>query len=150
MSKYCPRTDSNVTYLACDECRKDGDCICESFFLLVAGSRNFKDYDKLKSTLDRLLVNKDKVVIVSGGARGADSLARKYSIEKGFFYKEFPAQWKKYGKAAGFIRNRQMHEYIARQADRGVVLFWDGQSHGTKDNIGLAEEFCNPIRIIYF
>lgn len=149
MSKYCPRSDSCVTYLVCDECGKDGDDICNGFFLLVAGSRTFTDYKLLEEKLNRLLLYKDKVCIVSGGARGADALAKRYAFEHGYEYKEFPADWSK-GKSAGFVRNRQMHEFISKQNDRGVVLFWDGKSHGTKHSISLAKEFDNPIRIIYF
>lgn len=147
MSIYCPRADANVTYLACDECRKDGDCICNSFFLLVAGSRSFTDYEKLESTLDRLLENRPETVIVSGGARGTDALAKQYAREKGFLYKEFPADWSK-GRSAGYVRNRLMHSYIAKQNARGVVLFWDGKSPGTKQSFDLAKEFDNPLRVV--
>ena len=56
----------------------------EEFYLLVAGTRTFEDYNFLKEKLDHLLTNqKDRTInIVSGGARGADALAEKYAKEK--------------------------------------------------------------------
>lgn len=105
------------------------------FKLIVAGGRDFNDYDLLKSKLDKLLSNKTHVEIVSGKARGADSLGEKYAKEKGYKIKEFPADWGKYGRAAGYIRNKEMAEY----AD-GCLCFWDGKSKGTKHMIDLVEE----------
>ena len=62
--------------------------------------------------------------------------------------KVMPADWDKNGKAAGFIRNKAMHELIARYEHRGCVLFWDGKSKGTAHNFGLAEKYKTTIRII--
>ena len=87
-------------------------------------------------------------MIVSGGAAGVDSCAKQYALEKGHIYKEFPAQWDKYGNKAGYIRNSEMHAYIAKQKSRGCVAFWDGVSKGTKHNFPLAEKHNTPIKII--
>ena len=65
--------------------------------------------------------------VVWGGARGADSLAERYAQERGLKMIVFPAQWKKYGRRAGFIRNVN----IIRECDV-CFAFWDGESHGTK------------------
>ena len=54
----------------------------------------------------------------------------------------FPADWDKYGKAAGFIRNEQM----AQNAD-ALVVFWDGKSRGTKNMIELAAKYKLKVRI---
>lgn len=115
------------------------------FKLIIAGGRDFNDYDLLKSKLDRLLQNKTDVEIVSGKARGADSLGERYAREMGYPIKEFPANWNKYGKSAGYIRNKEMAEY----AD-GCVCFWDGDSKGTKHMIDLAEEKNISLRVIYY
>lgn len=121
----------------------------EAFYCLVVGSRTFSDYELMKQRLDLLLRNQNNVVIVSGGARGADSLAERYAKEKGHPCKVFPADWS-LGKRAGFIRNKQMHEYIASFDRRGAVAFWDGSSRGTAQNFELAKQYNNPIRIVRF
>ena len=71
--------------------------------------------------------------IVSGEAKGVDTAAKYYcesyygedASEK---YKEFPADWDKYGNAAGPIRNRQMANY----AD-ALLIIWDGVSRGSSN-----------------
>ena len=115
----------------------------DKFCLIVAGTRTFGDYDLLKEKIDRALLNHvgDEITIVQGEAKGADALAKKYAKEKGYEVKSFPADWGKYGKAAGPIRNRQMHEYASRFEKRGCIIFWDGESRGTAQNIELASEF---------
>lgn len=118
---------------------------------LIVGSRTFTDYSLLKERTNHILSERIKeydICIVSGGARGADTLAKRYAEEMGFNFKEFQADWDLYGKRAGYIRNRQMHEYIASFENRGVIAFWDGKSQGTAQNFGLSEEFRNPTRIV--
>lgn len=120
------------------------------FYILIVGSRTFSDYDMLARKCDHLLNNHKNVCVVSGGARGADSLAERYAKERGYELKVFPADWNKFGKSAGYKRNRQMHEFIAQQEHRGCVAFWDGQSRGTAHNFELAKEFNTQLRIIKF
>lgn len=145
MSKYCPITNGNTVYLTCQECDNK---ICEGYFYcLVVGSRSITDYELIKRKLDFMLSNHKDIVIVSGGAAGVDTCAKQYAQEKGYFYKEFPAEWKKYGNKAGYIRNAEMHAYIAKQKSRGCVAFWDGVSKGTKHNFALAEKHQTPIKV---
>lgn len=82
------------------------------FYCLVAGSRTITDYNYIKETLDYFLQNKTEITIVSGGARGVDSLAERYAKERNYGLKIFPADWDRYGKQAGYIRNDEMHKYI--------------------------------------
>lgn len=70
------------------------------------------------------------------GARGADSLAETYAKNNKVLFRLFEADWNKYGKPAGFIRNTQMLEYI--EPNGLLVSFWDGESRGTKDTIEKA------------
>ena len=63
---------------------------------------------------------------------------------------EVKAEWDRYGKRAGYIRNRKMHEMLSQNKNRGVLLFWDGKSRGTAQNIDLAKEFGTDIRIWNF
>lgn len=144
---FCPETCLDKDFHVCNKCDNK---TCEAFFCLVVGSRNFDNYDLLKKKLDRILRNQKKVFIISGGAKGADTLAEKYAIEKGYYFKVFPADWNKHGKSAGYIRNTQMHDFISRFLNRGIVAFWDGKSEGTKQNFDLAKKYCTPIRIIRF
>ena len=145
MAKYCPDNDGPALYPECQECDTKN---CEAFFCLIVGSRSFHDYCFLEERMDFLLSNQKKVVIVSGGAKGADSLAEQYAKKRGYKFVLFSADWSK-GKRAGYLRNRKMHEYIARQKKRGVVAFWDGKSPGTAQNFELAKEFSNSCKIIY-
>lgn len=100
------------------------------FRVIIAGSRSFANYEMLKANMNRLLQNiSDEISIVCGTARGADRLGEKYAKENGFHVAYFPADWERYGKAAGYIRNREM----AQNAD-ALVAFWDGESRGRLDN----------------
>lgn len=116
------------------------------FKVIVAGSRDFKDYKLLKRKLDIILKNhQDKnIIIVSGMASGADTLAIKYAKSKGYKVAKFPVDWS-FGKEAGFLRNIQMIEY----AD-ACILFWDGISRGTMHTKKLAEKKGIPLRVIYY
>ena len=118
------------------------------FYCLVVGSRTITDYNYIKETLDYFLQNKSEITIVSGGARGVDSLAERYAKEHNYELKIFPADWDKYGKSAGYIRNDEMHKYISQFSDRGIVAFWDGKSKGTAHNFGLATKYDTPIKIV--
>ena len=97
--------------------------------LAVVGSRTFRDYAFLRNVLGQFRIAE----IISGGARGADSLAERYAHERGLPIRVFPADWDTHGKAAGFLRNRT----IVAAADE-VAAFWDGRSRGTEHTIGLA------------
>jgi nucleoside 2-deoxyribosyltransferase len=82
-------------------------------------------------------------VVVSGGARGVDLEAEGAARARGLAVQIFPADWDKYGKRAGFLRNQQ----IVDAADT-VVAFHDGVSRGTLHTIGLAKAAGKPVRII--
>ena len=110
--------------------------------IIIAGSRNFVDYTKLKTVCDFTLKNQKDIEIVSGTASGADKLGERYAKENGYPVKKFPADWKKNGKAAGPIRNKQMAEY----AD-GLIVFWDGKSKGTESMINLGYQHGLKVRI---
>lgn len=145
MAKYCPEKQNYAVYLDCKECEQQ---LCDSFFCLVVGSRSFDDYALMKDKLDVLLRNQTKIVIVSGGAKGADTLAEQYAKDKGYQTIVFPAKWDEHGKSAGYIRNAEMHEFISRFSKRGCVAFWDGKSKGTKHNFELAERYNTPLKVV--
>lgn len=76
---------------------------------------------------------------VSGGAKGADSFGEEYAAAHDVKVTVFKPDWKKYGKAAGPIRNKDMLDY-ASEDNPVVIPFWDGNSKGTRDMISKARK----------
>lgn len=116
--------------------------------IIIAGGRDFMDYNLLKEKTNKILQEKKvthKIVIISGCARGADTLGLRYASENAFDVEEYPADWNKYGKKAGYVRNVEM----AENAD-ALIAFWDGKSKGTKHMIDIATERNLPIRVIRY
>jgi len=104
--------------------------------LAVIGSRTIKDYIFVENKLCEIIEKYNEIdTIISGGAKGVDSLAEKFANEYGLKTIIFKPDWKKFGKGAGFIRNKQ----IIENSDI-VVAFWDGKSNGTKHSIELAKK----------
>jgi YspA, cpYpsA-related SLOG family len=96
----------------------------------VIGSRTFNDYELVKEELDKHEISK----IVSGGAKGADSLAEKYAYENNLPVEIFKPDWS-LGRHAGFIRNKTIVEHSDT-----LIAFWDGVSKGTLSSIRYGEE----------
>ncbi|MGJ8549359.1 DUF2493 domain-containing protein [Winogradskyella wichelsiae] len=113
--------------------------------IIIAGGRSFKDYEKLHQVCTKILSQQNKIEIVSGTANGADKLGEKFATDNGFSIKKFSANWDKFGKSAGYIRNAEMAEY----AD-ALIAFWDKKSRGTLHMINLAKRADLKIRIIYY
>lgn len=114
--------------------------------LIIAGSRTFTDFKKLCEVCDQILQDQTDVEIVSGAYyKGADKLGEQYTIERGYKLTKFPADWERFGKAAGPKRNEQMANY----AD-ALIAFWDGKSKGTKNMIQIAEKENLKVIIIPF
>ena len=111
--------------------------------IAVVGSRTFDDYNLLKETLDKFYPK--VTLIVSGGAKGADSLAERYAKGEGIPTLIFKPDWKKHGKSAGFVRNKD----IVSAADT-VIAFWDGESKGTNNSIDQAIQLGKKVMIIRF
>ena len=116
--------------------------MCETMIkVIVAGSRTFTNFSLCEKELIRFIkthhrkgIMKSDIEIVSGTARGADKLGEKFAIKYGFKVTQFPAEWDKYGKSAGYIRNKQMAEYATH-----CIVFWDGISKGSQHMIDLAK-----------
>jgi hypothetical protein len=97
--------------------------------IVVAGSRSYSNYDEFDFTMSRLLQKKKKAncVLISGKApRGADEMIIRWAQDHGWKYAEFPADWDRFNKSAGFIRNAEMKKVATL-----VVVFWDLLSNGT-------------------
>ncbi len=114
--------------------------------LIIAGGRDFDNYALLTEVMDKYLSDvTDDIVIVCGKARGADTLGEQYAKEHGYQVNYFPANWKRYGKSACYIRNTEM----AKSAD-ALVAFWDGHSLGTKHMIATAEQLGLDVRVVRY
>lgn len=107
--------------------------------IAVIGSRTFVDYDLLKRALKPHSID----LIVSGGAKGADSLAERYAKDHNIETLIFKPDWEVYGKRAGYMRNID----IVDSCDL-VIAFWDKQSKGTKHSIDYAKKINREV-IIY-
>lgn len=122
--------------------------------ILVTGSRYWDDYDTFTraltvaiETLADELPDDKNIVIVHGAAPGADSMSERYVAHvqnflsgKGYTIRteQHPAEWDKYGKGAGPIRNKQM---VDLGADLVVAFFRRGaQSRGTANCVQQAEK----------
>ena len=113
--------------------------------VVIAGCRDYENYKAAKRFIDICLSNvrkENNIVIVSGGARGADAIGERYAKENGFAVEKYLADWEKYGKSAGPIRNKQMAEI----ADY-VICFWNEKSKGTKSMIDFAKKLNKPVKI---
>lgn len=133
------------------------------FKVIIAGGRNFADYDLVESKLDFILLNKTNIEIVSGACNtgvhtftrpdgtkvyGADGLGEKYANLHGHAVKPFPANWEAFGKSAGPVRNKEMAQYVGQEG--GCVCFWDGKSRGTGNMIKNAEDYCGKRKVFKY
>lgn len=118
-----------------------------SYKLAIIGSRNFSDYDLLCAEMAKL---PKPSVIVSGGAKGADTLGKRYADEHGIPTEIFPAIWRPEGedgpidKGAGMKRNTDIIK-----SSHAVLAFWDGDSTGTMDSINKSIMFKKFVKIVY-
>jgi hypothetical protein len=117
-----------------------------SYRLIVAGGKDFTDYELMRKTLDAKLQNRqDEIIIVSAGCRGADKLGERYANERGYRIDRHRADWKRGVKRAVQGVNRSMGD----NAD-ALVAFWDGKSFGTEDMISYAFDKGLPVEVIFY
>jgi len=111
--------------------------------VVIAGGRDFNDYETMCANLEEY--QDQDVTVISGCARGADRLGERWALEHGKPIREYPADWLTHGQAAGPMRNLEM----AKVAHR-VVVFWDGESRGTKNMIDNALQVgIDPEIVLY-
>ena len=105
--------------------------------LAIIGSRRLKQIDIEN------YVSHEVSEIVSGGARGIDTLAKDFALKKSINYTEFLPKYNLYGRGAPIERNRE----IARYADEALA-FWDGKSKGTAYTIRFFRELGKKVTVI--
>ena len=108
---------------------------------IIAGSRTCIKYSILCEAIKK--IDWKPTVVISGGAKGADKLGELYSKNNNLKLECYPAEWKKYGKSAGYIRNSEM----AKNAE-ALIALWDGVSKGTKHMIELAKK--KKLRVLVY
>lgn len=128
--------------------------------IIIAGGRDFNDYQLAEREFILCTDNlqSHQVQIVSGGAKGADTIGEALHVKYNTNLAVFPAQWevlggvpcvigyrngKAYNKLAGINRNKLM----AQNADM-LLAFWDGKSKGTKNMIDEAKKLKLEIKIV--
>lgn len=110
--------------------------------LIITGGRSYFKIEEMHIYISKILskLNSDNTEVIFGEAEGADRTALNICNWYHIKHKVFEADWDKYGKSAGLIRNQQMLEY-ALDADEATCLgFWNGRSRGTKNMLDIANE----------
>ena len=111
--------------------------------LLICGSRDWTDHNTIKSVLSNY---SKEIIVITGGCRGADTIAENVAKNLGMTVQVFNADWKKYGRAAGPIRNQKMLE----EKPDLVIAFHENldNSKGTKDMVNRARKAGIEIMIV--
>lgn len=116
--------------------------------IAIIGSRTFNDWTKFNTGVHDNMSNTElldsNTCLISGGAKGADSLAERFSMATAIPIEVIKPDYAVHGKAATHIRNRQ----IVDKSDK-VIAFWDGSSKGTKSVIEYASKLKKDLRVIY-
>lgn len=105
--------------------------------IAIIGSRNLRLTD-----IDPYLPN-GITEIISGGAKGIDSVAAAYAVANGIPLTEFLPNYARYGRGAPIQRNRE----IAAYADEAIA-FWDGKSKGTMHTVGFFKQLGKKVTVI--
>lgn len=113
----------------------------KSFKILVCGGRNYNDQERIDEVLDLALLTLGHITIIHGNARGADSCADVWAKSRKIDILSYPADWGKYGKAAGFIRNKQMLD----EGKPDLIIAFPG-GKGTDMMCDIASKAGVPIR----
>ncbi len=113
--------------------------------IVVAGTREFNDYRLLCDVLD-FHINGEQVIIISGNAKGADSMGEVYASSHNLKCVKFPPDYETYpSKVAPLKRNEER----AKEATEGII-FWDGVSRGTWNMIQQLRKYKKKVTIINY
>lgn len=118
--------------------------------IVVTGSRGWTDANEIRMALRYVrecarMTDDPHVLLVHGGARGADMMAENIAMELGgFSVKKVPALWEKYGKSAGYRRNVQMLDDYEPEI---VLAFCLDGSAGTMHTVNAARSRRIPVNL---
>lgn len=111
--------------------------------LIIAGSRTIASTAYVLEKLDAIVDCEEVEYVLSGMARGVDRMGEHWAEVHNVKVVQFPAQWDKYGRRAGYLRN----ELMADEATH-LIAIWDGVSKGTKHMIDIARKRGLEVRIV--
>ncbi|HEY7823739.1 MAG TPA: DUF2493 domain-containing protein [Acidimicrobiia bacterium] len=111
--------------------------------VLVCGGRDYRDSARVRRVLDAVDRKYPISVVIQGGARGADALAKGWAQANGVHWVEYRAEWDKHGRSAGHIRNAEM---LNHGKPDYVVAFPGGA--GTRGMIELAKKAGVPTWVV--
>ena len=105
---------------------------------IIAGSRTIYNYKAVEHIINQTIKQHNLIIneVVCGEAKGVDTCGKQYGINNKIQIKSFPAEWDKFGKSAGYIRNEEMAKYATH-----LILIWDGLSKGSKHMLDLANKY---------
>jgi hypothetical protein len=111
--------------------------------VIIAGGKDYADAETLRKAASRFISRED--TIISGTAKGADTLGEEFAERNGLPLERYPADWERLGRGAGYSRNHQMCQ-IADAA----LFFWNGRSKGTKHCIEEAHKARLTTMVVYY
>lgn len=129
-----------------------------NYRIIIAGGRDFNDTYLFEKSVNQCISqifkanheesNKNFTIeIVSGGAKGADSMGEKYAGFLGYPVKRFLPNWEAEGRSAGPERNKRMAIYASEEGNGILIAFWDGKSRGTKSMIDFAKRYGLDVHV---
>jgi len=114
--------------------------------IAVVGGRDFNDYELLKSEMVKFINENNNIqALVSGGAKGADSLAERLAVELSIPIQVFKPDYKRFGRAATLVRNTEIVEH-----SDVIFAFWNGSSKGTLDSINKAKKMKKKLFVVNY
>lgn len=108
---------------------------------IIAGSRGITLYDILLRAVSETPWQITEVV--SGRARGVDTLGELWAFRNNILLTKFPADWDRYGRQAGYVRNIEMGDYA-----EAALILWDGKSRGTGHMIDIAKAKGLQVKVV--
>ena len=110
--------------------------------LIIAGGRNFNNSSLLVKHMKHYSSDTE---IVCGMAHGADAMGLTYALLNNLKVHKFPADWNTHGKSAGYKRNLVMGEFCDE-----ALIFWNGESKGTKHMIDIMKKLGKPHNVVRY
>lgn len=119
--------------------------VAQPYRVLVCGSRDWTDQKAIWQNLASVVIDHGQPTLIEGCAAGADRLSEEIARGLDWTNEHFPADWKRYGKGAGPVRNRRM--LIEGKPDL-VLAFQKNKSRGTQHMIDIATRAGIEVRVV--
>lgn len=114
--------------------------------IAIVGGRDFNNYELVKNTLVKFINENENIqALISGGAKGADSLAERLAVDLNIPIHIYKPDFKRFGRGATIVRNSE----IVENSDV-IFAFWDGKSKGTHDTIKKAQKSQKTVIIVNY